>query len=95
MLTGRELILYILENGLEDRPVFENGELLGFMSITRAAVMFNVGFSTIRTWFTEGLIPGVIINGVLYIPCNITKPGVETLEEYYKSSSKGVVNSGR
>lgn len=95
MLTGRELILYILENGLEDKPVFENGELLGFMTITKAAVRFSVGFSTIRTWVDEGLIPGVYINGMLYIPHNVTKPGMDVLEEFYKSSSKGVTNSGR
>ena len=37
MMTGRELILYILENGLENEPVIKNGTFVGFMTVTQAA----------------------------------------------------------
>lgn len=36
-MTGRDLILYILENHLEDEQVFEEGNLLGFITIIEAA----------------------------------------------------------
>ena len=31
-MTGRELILYILSNGLENEPVFKDGKFIGFMT---------------------------------------------------------------
>lgn len=69
-MNGRELILYILANGLEDEPVFENGRLLGFMTIGEAAVKFNVGTATIRAWINQGMLQGIKIGEELYIPAN-------------------------
>lgn len=46
-MTGRELIMWILENKLEDSVLFEDGESLGFMSIEKAAVELDVGIATI------------------------------------------------
>ena len=31
-MTGRELIVYILENGLENEPIFKNGKPIGFIT---------------------------------------------------------------
>lgn len=76
-MTGRELIIYILENNLEDQEVFANGELLGFMSIEMAALKFNVGTSTIKTWIDLKIIPGISIGNKIYIPANIEKQGAE------------------
>lgn len=73
-MTGRDLIVYILQNGLEDRPVFEDGELIGFMTAIEAAIKFDVGLATIRVWINEGLLDGIRIGEEIYIPANSVRP---------------------
>lgn len=77
MLTGRELIIYILENHLEDEPIFDDGIFLGFMSENEAAVKFKVGTSTIRTWYSLGMLKGVTLGNAIYIPVNAKRPEVK------------------
>lgn len=77
MLTGRDLIIYILENHLEDEPVFDDGLFLGFMSENEAAVKFEVGTATIRVWYDRGLLKGVKLGNAIYIPVNATRPNVK------------------
>lgn len=81
MMTGRELIIYILENGLEDKPVFENGKPLGFMTIVEAAIKFGVGGGTIMTWICLGKIKYIQLGEKLYIPANEKSPLEEKDEE--------------
>lgn len=69
-MTGRDLIIYILSNSLEDKPVFENGKLLGFMTPEEAATRFEVGAATIYIWAELGMIEHVLIADQLYIPMN-------------------------
>lgn len=57
-MTGKELILYILQNDLEDKTVIENGVFVGFMTVEEAAVKFKVGVSTIRAWYSLGKLKG-------------------------------------
>ena len=73
-MTGRELILYILENNLEDEQVFEGTKMLGFMSEDEAAVKYHVGAGTVRAWVNMGKVEGFNINGLVYIPANIPNP---------------------
>ena len=73
-MTGRELIIYILENNLEEKPVWENGNFLGFMTEMDAAIKFGVGVATIRVWYELGMIQGFKIGDMIYIPANITNP---------------------
>lgn len=47
MITGRDLIVYILQNHLEDEPVIKDGNFIGFLSPNDAAVKKNVGPATI------------------------------------------------
>lgn len=74
IMKGRDLILYILANGLEDEPVFENGRLLGFMTIDEAALKFEVGAATVRVWINEGMLYGIKIGEEIYIPADSEKP---------------------
>lgn len=67
-MTGRELILYILKNGLEDEQVVKDGKLVGFLTLTEAASKFDVGTATVATWATLGYISYVNIGNVMYIP---------------------------
>lgn len=64
-MLGRDLIIYILQNNLENEPVVENGIFIGFMSAAEAAVKFNVAESTIRVWHILGKLKGVEIGGSL------------------------------
>ena len=73
-MTGRELIIYVLQNDLEDKPVFENGQFLGFLSVEQAAVKLDVGNATVKTWADLGWIPSFEFNGELYFPANIETP---------------------
>ena len=73
-MTGRDLIIYILKNNLEDKPVFEDGVLLGFLNESEAAVKFEVGVATIRVWYEAGLLEGVKINDAIYIPAETERP---------------------
>lgn len=74
VMTGRDLMIYILANGLEDKPVFENGRLVGFMNLGETAAKFNVGPATVRVWINEGKLPGIKIGDEIYIPANAENP---------------------
>lgn len=73
-MKGRDLILYILANGLENEPVFENGRLLGFMTLGEAATKFEVGPATVRVWVNEGMLYGIKMGEEIYIPADSEKP---------------------
>lgn len=67
-MTGLDLIIYILENDLEDKPISENGRFLDFMTAAEAAQKKGVGVATIWVWIAQGKIDGVIIGDSVYIP---------------------------
>lgn len=69
-MTGRDLIIYILENGLEDSPIFENGVFIGLMTEEQAAVKFHVGAETVRAWHALGMLNGIKIGDMVYIFVN-------------------------
>lgn len=73
-MTGRELIIYILENNLEDVSIIENGKFVGFMTVEEAAEKFDVGTSTVIAWITRGLLKSVTIYDNVYIPSNAADP---------------------
>ena len=74
-VTGRELIIYILENGLEDKQIYEDGKIIGFITATEAAEKFKVGLATIKVWVNEGTLDGIRIGEELYIPANACLKG--------------------
>lgn len=59
-ITGRELIMLILENKLE------NEVLLTLLSEEELAVRFEVGVATIKAWTSLGRIHGWKIGDSLY-----------------------------
>ena len=67
-MTGRDLIVYILENNLEDEPIFENGKFIGFITLEEAAVKMGVGTATVKALVDLNIIKGVYANSALYIP---------------------------
>lgn len=80
-MTGRDLINYILENRLEDHLVFQDGEFIGFITSAEAAEKCGVGECTIRVWISRGLIDGIRINDVIYVPANFKPPMEEKYEK--------------
>ena len=69
-MTGRDLIIYILANGLEDEPVFEDDKFIGFVSAGDVATKMNVGIQTVYVWVQQKKLDGVIFGDMLYIPAN-------------------------
>lgn len=69
-MTGRDLIMYILQNHLEDEPVFKDGEFMGFMTLERAAASIGVGTATINTLIKRGVIQGVYLDSAVLVPVN-------------------------
>lgn len=67
-MTGKELIVYILQNDLEDKPVIKNGRIMGFLTAEEAAVKMNVGPATVKISVDNGLIPGYKLKSGIYIP---------------------------
>ena len=66
-MTGRDLIVYISQNHLEDTPITENGRFLNFLSVRETAAKFNVGEATVRIWYQMKGIDGIMIGDTLYI----------------------------
>lgn len=69
-MTGRELILYILANGLEDTPVFENGRFIGFVTPEEVAVRLGVGTATVCAWVHQGRLESEAVREGIYIPAD-------------------------
>lgn len=69
-MTGRDLIVYILANGLENEPVFKDGRFIGFISAGEAAARLNVGVATVCVWIAQGRLDGVQIGDMFYIPAD-------------------------
>lgn len=75
-MTGKELILYILENDLENEDVIKDGVFIWLMDEKEAAVKFGVGVAAIRLWYIYGLLDGAKIGDHLYFLRNVKDPRV-------------------
>lgn len=69
-MTGRDLIVYILENNLENESVFSNGTFLGFVTPNEFASKKGVGVATVFTWIFRGQLDHVKIGKLYLIPAN-------------------------
>lgn len=67
-MTGRDLILYILNNNLDDAPVVNNGRFLSFLTVDETAIRFGTGSATVKVWIEKGYLPHVKIGNEIYIP---------------------------
>lgn len=73
-MTGRELIVYILQNNLEDEVVINDGIFVWLMNEEEAAVKFDVGIAQIKAWYVCGMLSGTKIGDHLYFLRNIGDP---------------------
>ena len=69
-MTGRDLIIYILQNNLEDEEVIQDGNLVGFYSIEEFASDMYVGIETIKALIKLGKIKSVELGEKILIPYN-------------------------
>lgn len=66
-MKGRDLIIYILKNGLEDKDIISE-EFLSFLPTVEAvAQMFEVGTHTVAAWAIVGELELMTINGTVYV----------------------------
>lgn len=70
-MTGRDLIVLIMTNHLEDEEVFKDGKLIGFMDEKEAAVELEVDIDTVIAMYSLGLLPGFVFGDHLYFPKDI------------------------
>ena len=72
-MTGRDLIIYILQNNLEDKLIFEDGNIPGLMTIEEVAKYFDTGTATVKAWIACNFISSVTIGNNVYIPQSALK----------------------
>lgn len=73
-MTGKELILYILQNDLEDTVVLEGNFFKGFLTEEEVAAKFEVGLATVRSWYHLDMIDAFRINNCLYFRKDVADP---------------------
>ena len=66
-MTGRDLIIYILENNLENEEIFKDGKMVGFLTVEEAAIKLKTTAATVNALFKLGKLPGFMIGDNIYI----------------------------
>ena len=75
-MTGKELILYILQNDLENTVVLDGAIFIGFLTEKELAVKFDVGTETIRGWHRCKMLEGTQIGDSLYFRKDVADPRI-------------------
>lgn len=73
-MTGRDLIIYILQNDLEDELVFKDGKFVGFITEGEAAEKMDVGIATVRTLINHEMLDCIVVGDIIFIPADFTSP---------------------
>lgn len=73
-MTGREMIIYIMQNNLEDEIVLKDGFFTGFIDENEAAIKLGVGVETIKAWYALNWLSGIKIGEKLYFRKDISNP---------------------
>lgn len=68
-MTGRDLIIYILQNHLEDTEILTDSNRM-FLTVEEAAVKYGTGVATIKALVDRNVLKGMKI-GDAYIVLNI------------------------
>ena len=80
-MTGKELIVYILQNDLENEIVIKDGIFVWLMNEEEAAVKFGVGVATVKAWYITGMASGTKIGDHIYFLRNMSDPRKEDKNE--------------
>lgn len=68
-MTGRDLIIYILQNHLEDTEIFTDSNHM-FLTVEEAAVKYGTGVAIIKAMVDRNILKGMKI-GDAYLVLNI------------------------
>ncbi len=68
-MTGRDLIIYILQNHLEDTEILTDNNHM-FLTVEEAAVKYGTGVATIKALVDRNVLKGMKI-GDAYLVLNI------------------------
>lgn len=69
-MTGRDLIVFVMEHRLENEMMISrDGAIAGLLTLGEAANKLNVGIATVLAWITrEEISEYYIIGNAIYIP---------------------------
>lgn len=70
-MTGRELIVYILEHNLENESIIKDGRFVGLLTLDEAAAKLEVGKATVKAKIQDGVIEGTYVEEGAYVFDNI------------------------
>lgn len=73
-MTGKELIIYILENNLENEVIIKDGVFIRLMDEEEAAIKFKVGTATIKAWYECGILKGTKVGNSIFFLKDLTEP---------------------
>ena len=66
-MTGRELIIFILDHHLEDAVLFEEWKIPGFLTVEEAAVKMSTGVETVKALYKRGALKGFTLGDTIFI----------------------------
>lgn len=66
-MTGRDLIIYILENGLENEELLSNGLKPLFMTAEHAAVRWDCGTAIVKAMIEMGKVKGIKLGNEYFV----------------------------
>ena len=73
-MTGKDLIIYILSNNLENESVFKDGKFIGFLTVDEVAQRMKVGVATVYAWIFQKQLVAIKIYDTYYIPADFKSP---------------------
>lgn len=66
-MKGRDLIIYILEHGLEDEPIYKDGSFIGYIPASKAAEKMEVGLATVYMWVSQGRMDHIVVGESIFV----------------------------
>lgn len=68
-MTGRDIIIYILQNHLEDTEILTDSNHM-FLTVEEAAVKYGTGIATVKAMIDQNILKGMKI-GETYLILNV------------------------
>lgn len=80
-MTGKELIVYILEHDLVNEEIFKDNHCALFMTDMEVAALLGTGPSTVRAMYSMGLLRGFEVGNSLFLLKDYVRPRNDTIEK--------------
>lgn len=76
-MTGRDLIIYILQHDLLYKRIDANDKFLDFLTVDELAAKFEVGPGTIKAWTCLYLLEYLKFGNSMFFPPDVKDPRKE------------------